>query len=145
MIPEGNKTIHCVEVSPDDSDHIFELLDSERVSERWPDGESAFTAEIQSFLERILRTSEKVRDFDAWMAGRGYLFTDGQGDLKDYMAGFRNNAESIQLYTTMFPNLANGEDPEEDVDTLEAEVNFVEDEETQSGEVLRTKGNTNAT
>ena len=45
----------------------------------------------------------------------------------------------------MFPNLANGEDPEEDVDILEAEVNFVEDEETESGEVLRTKGNTNAT
>jgi hypothetical protein len=117
IVEPSRSVIHCAAASPGDSDDIFGLLDSERVSERWTS--QVFEAELQSLLERILETDEKVGSFETLMSSRGHKFENGIGDLESY-ARAAAVSKTRQLYAAIFPNLTHEEHTESEDAALEA-------------------------
>jgi NACHT domain len=94
--------IHWAVASPNDSDRIFGLFDSEGDSERWLNMGSTFEAELQSLLKSIIENGEQVVDADRWLELRGHPREYGyRTDLLGYM---RDNA--TPFYGIMFPDLA---------------------------------------
>jgi hypothetical protein len=94
--------IHCAVASPNDSDRIFGLFDSEGDSERWLNMGSTFEVELQSLLKSITENGEQVVDVDRWLELRGHSCEYGYRTvLPRYM---RHNA--TPFYGIMFPDLA---------------------------------------